>query len=77
MIRISPIYLNKANLSIRQNNNIKPINRTDATSFKGLRIKKGIVGVYDGFEVVMSNNMAKDSTYVYCDIRGKKAIAFL
>ena len=39
-------------------------------------IKKGIVGVYDGFEVVMSNNMAKDSTYVYCDIRGKKAIAF-
>ena len=24
----------------------------------------------------MSNNMAKDSTYVYCDIRGKKAIAF-
>lgn len=39
-------------------------------------IKKGIVGVYDGFEVCMSNNMAKDSTHVYCDIRGKKAIAF-
>jgi hypothetical protein len=39
-------------------------------------IKKGIVGVYDGFEVMMSNNMAKDSTYTYCDIRGKKAIAF-
>jgi hypothetical protein len=39
-------------------------------------IKKGIVGVYDGFEVMMSNNMAKDSTYQYCDIRGKKAIAF-
>ena len=39
-------------------------------------IKKGIVGVYDGFEVIMSNNMAKDSTYVYCDVRGKKAIAF-
>jgi hypothetical protein len=32
--------------------------------------------VYDSFDVVMSNNMAKDSTYVYCDIRGKKAIAF-
>jgi len=40
-------------------------------------IKKGIVGVYDGFEVMMSNNMAKDSTHVYCDIRGKKAIAFV
>lgn len=39
-------------------------------------IKRGLVGYYDGFEVVMSNNMAKDSTYVYCDIRGKKAIAF-
>ena len=39
-------------------------------------IKKGIVGMYDGMEVCMSNNMAKDSSHVYCDIRGKKAIAF-
>jgi hypothetical protein len=39
-------------------------------------IKKGIVGMYDNFEVMMSNNMAKDSTHAYCDIRGKKAIAF-
>ena len=39
-------------------------------------IKKGKVGVYDDFDVIMSNNMAKDSTHVYCDIRGKKAIAF-
>lgn len=39
-------------------------------------IKKGIVGVYDDFEVVMSNGLAKDSTHAYCDIRGKKAIAF-
>ncbi len=39
-------------------------------------IKKGIVGMYDNFEVIMSNNMAKDSTHAYCDIRGKKAIAF-
>ena len=39
-------------------------------------IKKGIVGVYDDFKVCMSNNMAKDSTHVYCCIRGKKAIAF-
>jgi hypothetical protein len=39
-------------------------------------IKKGIVGVYDGFNVVMSNNLVKDSTHAYCDIRGKKAIAF-
>lgn len=39
-------------------------------------VKKGIVGVYDGFDVVMSNNMAKDATYAYCAVRGKKAIAF-
>lgn len=39
-------------------------------------IKKGKVGVYDGFDVIMSNNMAKDETHAYCDIRGKKAIAF-
>ena len=39
-------------------------------------IKKGIVGVYDDFKVIMSNNMAKDSTHAYCDVRGKKAIAF-
>ena len=44
-------------------------------------IKRGIVGMYDGFEVMMSNNMAKDTSgsstkYAYCDDRGKKAIAF-
>jgi hypothetical protein len=39
-------------------------------------IKKGKVGVYDGFDVIMSNNMAKDTTHAYCCIRGKKAIAF-
>lgn len=39
-------------------------------------IKKGIVGMYDGMEVCMSNNMAKDSSHVYCAVRGKKAIAF-
>ena len=39
-------------------------------------IKRGIVGMYDDFEVVMSNNMAKDGSHAYCDIRGKKAIAF-
>ena len=39
-------------------------------------IRKGVVGVYDGFDVIMSNNMAKDGSHVYCAIRGKKAIAF-
>ena len=39
-------------------------------------IKKGKVGVYDDFDVIMSNNMAKDTNYSYCDVRGKKAIAF-
>ena len=39
-------------------------------------IKKGKVGVYDDFDVIMSNNMAKDETHAYCAVRGKKAIAF-
>ena len=39
-------------------------------------IKKGKVGVYDDFDVIMSNNMAKDSSNAYCCVRGKKAIAF-
>ncbi len=39
-------------------------------------IKKGIVGVYDDFHVIMSNGLAKDATHAYCDVRGKKAIAF-
>ena len=40
-------------------------------------IQKGIVGMYDEFQVVMSNNMAKDENFAYCDVRGKKAIAFV
>ena len=39
-------------------------------------IKKGIVGVYDDFNVIMSNGLAKDGGYAFCDVRGKKAIAF-
>ena len=39
-------------------------------------IKKGIVGVYDDFNVIMSNGLAKDTTHAYCCVRGKKAIAF-
>jgi hypothetical protein len=39
-------------------------------------IKKGIVGVYDDFKVVMSNGLAKDEGFAYCCVRGKKAIAF-
>ena len=39
-------------------------------------IKKGIVGVYNDMNVVVSNNLCKDEQYHYCCIRGKKAIAF-
>lgn len=39
-------------------------------------IKKGKVGVYDEFDVIMSNGLAKDGEFAYCDVRGKKAIAF-
>lgn len=39
-------------------------------------IKKGKVGTYDDFDVIMTNGLIKDSQYHYCCIRGKKAIAF-
>lgn len=38
-------------------------------------IRKGVVGKYDDFDVIMSNGLKKD-THHWCDIRGKKAIAF-
>lgn len=39
-------------------------------------IKKGVVGMYDNFKVIMTNGLAKDESFEYCDIRGTKAIAF-
>ena len=39
-------------------------------------IKKGVVGVYDSFNVIMTNGLATDTTHSYCCVRGKKAIAF-
>lgn len=39
-------------------------------------IKKGVVGMYDNFKVIMSNGLANDGSHEYCDIRGEKAIAF-
>lgn len=39
-------------------------------------IKKGIVGTYDDFEVVMTNGLKHDENGHNCCVRGKKAIAF-
>jgi hypothetical protein len=39
-------------------------------------IKKGVVGMYDNFKVIMTNGLAKDTTHEYCAVRGTKAIAF-
>lgn len=39
-------------------------------------IRRGIVNMYDSYEVKMTNNLYKDSTHVYCIIRSKNAIAF-
>ena len=38
-------------------------------------IRKGVVGKYDDFDVIMSNGLKKD-THHWCAVRGKKAIAF-
>ena len=39
-------------------------------------IRKGVVGMYDTYEVKMTNNLHKDDTHVYCIVRSKNAIAF-
>lgn len=39
-------------------------------------IKKGVVGKYDDFDVIMSNGLKVDAEGHHCCIRGKKAIAF-
>ena len=39
-------------------------------------VKRGVVGMYDNYEVCMSNNLAKDGGAVYCAVRSKDAIAF-
>lgn len=39
-------------------------------------IKRGIVGMYDGYEVKSTNNVYKDTDYVYCIVRSKDAVAF-
>lgn len=39
-------------------------------------LRKGIVGMYDNFEVVMSNAIYHDASHHYCICRSKTAIAF-
>ena len=39
-------------------------------------IKKGVVGMYDNFKVIMTNGLKQTESEVYCDIRSPKAIAF-
>lgn len=40
-------------------------------------IRRGVVGMYDNFEVIMSNAIYKDDTHRWCIIRSKEAIAFV
>lgn len=39
-------------------------------------IKRGVVGMYDNYEVKSTNNVYKDENYVYCIVRSKEAVAF-
>ena len=39
-------------------------------------IKRGVVGMYDNYEVKMTNNLYKDTTHIWCIVRSKNAIAF-
>ena len=40
-------------------------------------IKRGVVGMFDNYEVKSTNNIYKDSTYSYAMVRSKHAIAFV
>lgn len=39
-------------------------------------IKRGVVGMYDGYEVKSTNNVYRDENHVYCIVRSDKAVAF-
>lgn len=39
-------------------------------------IKKGVVGMYDSANVIMTNNLAKADGYIYVMVRTKTAVAF-
>ena len=39
-------------------------------------IRKGIVGMYDSYQVKMVNTLFKDSTHTWCIVRSRNAIAF-
>lgn len=39
-------------------------------------IKRGVVGMYDNYEVKSTNNVYRDGDYVYCIVRSKDAVAF-
>lgn len=40
-------------------------------------IKRGVVGLFDNYEVKSTNNVYRDGTHVYCIVRSKNAIAFV
>lgn len=40
-------------------------------------IRRGVVGMYDTYEVVMSNAIYTDDAYRYCMARSKEAVAFV
>lgn len=40
-------------------------------------IKRGVVGMYDNYEVKSTNNVYSDENYTYCIVRSKAAIAFV
>ena len=39
-------------------------------------IRKGVVGMYDGYQVKMVNTLYKDETHAWCIVRSRNAIAF-
>ena len=77
-------------ITLRENNfDDKGIIETDPRSYKTFKhnlielktandelIRRGVIGEYDGYDVKSTNNVYRDSDYVYNIVRSDKAIAF-
>ena len=68
-------------VKLRENNfddsGVIEISPADYALFKDELIKRGVVGMFDNYEVKSTNNIYKDGTHSFAIVRSKHAIAFV
>ena len=73
--------LTSAIVKLRENNFddscVIEISPADYALFKDELIKRGVVGMFDNYEVKSTNNIYRDGTNSYAIVRSKHAIAFV